>query len=435
MAVLDGVNKAFVTLYWILTGVMVGALLVTLVLSLYGFVRFAIESTSQAVASRINRSLVVADTFEYATLYRAYRTKARANDPYLVYTQEDLMNGVFYVLAVLIVLIGLQVGVTMASSVYSLFRKSEPLDITFDLPPELLVVLGVTVVTALLVTWTGLSLFSKNVSQRIAGAQSRVDAFNAFVFDHLSSNPVFLGKLLGDDPQGAFQVLTETDLTADALTRGIFTINLWQYFRNRMPDANPMWEEAKALFSVDAINTRTMDLTPYVSYSLYSAIPNSLFDEQGQMPVPSAMVDQVTDAVQSLMSRSNQLLHNLNPSGLSSSFVSFLVVRTLVLVLALGSLLVAFLYRYRLRTWMLGEGVAAIVAPSVPAPGLIASPVVASPSGEAAPTLPEFMNNGMKLQNKFFGLPGVNWLGLGPKNDPGLTKDAGDNKSITASPK
>ena len=339
---ITGINHAFVTLYWILTGLMVAALVIIFAISLFGIARYTYETSSQAVSARINRSLVVADTFEYTSLFRAYRTKARANDPYLVYTQEDMLNGIFYLLAIVVMLVGLQVGVTMASSVYSLFRSGSPIDIEFDLPPELIFLVVVTTITALLATWTGLTLFTKNVSQHIVGAQSRADALNAFIFDNLYNNPVFLAKLAGDDPGGALEILIETDLAADVLTRGIFTINVWQYFRNRMPDANPMWEDVKALFTVDAINSRAMDITPFVSYSLYSAIPNSMYESQGKLPVSSATIDTVTDAVQLLMSRVNRLLHNLNPSAMSSSFLTFLIVRTIVLIIALGVLTALF---------------------------------------------------------------------------------------------
>jgi len=374
---MNGINDAFVMLYWILVGIMVAALAVTCVLSFFGVLRYSYVASAQSVSARINRSPVMSDTFEYGSIYSSYLSQARANDPYLLYTQNDILNAVFYVLAIVIMLIGLQVGITLAASVYTIFHSDAPIDVEFRLPYELLLLLVLATITAILVTWTSMTLFTKRVGKNLADAKTRVDAFNAFVFDNLYNNPVFLAKLAGDDAEGALLVLKETDLMPDALIHGIFTINMWQYFRNRLPDANPLWESVKQLFTVDAINARTMDITPFVSYSLYSSVPNGLYNDAGQLPVSADVVDTVTDTVQMLMSRVNRLMHNLEPSSISSSFLTFLVVRTVVLGVALCGL--TFLFWGKVAAWRQPEQEPMLV---------VETPVAPAPAPAPAPALP-----------------------------------------------
>lgn len=351
---LDGVSAAFVMLYQLLVGVMVAALAVAMLVAVAAVCRFWIAQALQTTATQLKRSLPTSDVFEYASIFSSYREKKRDEDPYMLYSIDDIMGGVFYVLTLAVLGVGLHVGITLAGSTYALVRGKAEGDtcISFDVPVDVVVIALVALLVALGLTWVSTAMYSRGVSEEVAAMQSRVDAFNALVYENMYANPIFLAKLLGDDPGAALATLMETRITAASVAQGVFTINVWQYFRDRMSDADPTWEEVKKVFSVDVINSRAMDLTPYVSYSLFSTVPNRLFDLDGTLPLKADLVDEVTAFVNQLMGRLNKLMHNLNPDRMKALFGTFLMVRAMVLV----GVFVGLFWYYRKAIYGLMEG-------------------------------------------------------------------------------
>lgn len=346
---LEGVGAAFAMLYKLLIAVMLGALVVAMLLSVGAVGRFWIAQSVQTAATQLKRSLPTADMFEYSSIFKSYRTKSRTSDPYLTYTLDDIVGIVFYVMTLAVLGVGLHVGITLAGSTYQLVRGGVGAAAAgagggaFDVPTDVVLLAVVVLASVLVLTWISTEMYSRGVSGEVAAVQSRVDDFNALVYDNLYANPTFMAKLLGDDPGAALATLMETKITAASVAQGVFTINMWQYFRDRMSDADPTWEEVKKVFSVDVINSRAMDLTPFVSYSLFSTVPNRLFDLDGTLPLKAAMVDEVTSTVNQLMGRLNKLMHNLNPDRMKVSFGAFLMARAAVLLAVFAGLF--FYYR------------------------------------------------------------------------------------------
>ena len=345
---------------------------------------------------------MLGDSFDYASIFLSYRALGHRSDPYLLKAQQSVTSACYYLLAIAVCLMGSHLGLMTAGNIYAFFKKMPTTDDGFYISKDLLVLALIVSCTILVVSWTGVELYTNKVDVELSSYQDRVDSFNGLVFDNLYSNPKFLNSLFADDVMGAVAALHGVS-GVTPLTQAVFTLNLYQYFRDRMPDAHPAWESIKTLFTVDGIIARKMDVTPFVSATLYSTIPNHIFDIQSGIEIPTAKQDDVVNAVTSLMTRGNKLLHALDPSSLRSSFRNYLMVRVIILLIITLAVLAYFmqpLWGWIVKYWtesktskMESEGKAEAPAPpkaEAPSPPMAAEPPKApAPSKAEAPAPPK----------------------------------------------
>lgn len=377
---MEGLNSAFAAVYWLLLLLAVACLLLMLALAFFGVARFAVESWTLARRARVNQSMMLESVFGFASLFK-FRADLKTHDPYLLNVQAGLLSGCFNVLAATVVALGLHGGIAMSLYIYAVVNKIADDGASFRPDADLLVLAVLVAVTSMCVAWVSLDLYNNGVAAEYRTLEERVDAFNALVYDNAYASSPFLNKLLANDPAAALAGVPAT-AGAETLARAVFTINLWQYFRDRMPDAHPSWEGVKRLFTVDVLMDRRMDVTPFVSASVYASIPNRMFDLEGNLGAAGSQASQdaVADAVTGLMTRANQLLHSLDPAGVQGAFWWYLLTRAGVLALLVGGTLAYFA-----RRPPAAAAFAAWASLSPPAPATFTPPPAPSPAPSAPP--------------------------------------------------
>ena len=434
---MQGLNSAFTAVYWLLLVMAVAALVITLVMSLFGSARFALDSASLARLSRVNKAMSLDAQFGFASLFKN-RANPQAHDPYLVSVQGTILNGCFYVLTAAVCALGLHIGLAMALYIYCILHGIPDDGGSFAPDADLLILATLVVTATMVTTWVGVELYNKGITNAYQSMADNVDAFNALVYGNAYANAGFLEKLLGDDPAAALATVPETAST-QIITQAVFTINLWQYFRDRLPDAHPSWESIKRLFTVDALNSRKMDVTPFVSASLYAyGIPNRLFDVNGRIDVAAGgYPEEAADAVTRLMTRANQLLHSLDPSEIQSLFGWYLLARSAILTAMVGGTIAYFARRPASLPVFLGKWVTDWMKspPTTPAspPASPASPA-SPPASPPAPPAQAAAASKTQQQSQLLSLVPTALTHLAPALEQALAPLASKSPAAPALP-
>ena len=291
-----GMNEAFVTMYKLIATLCAFMFVIMFFIGWGDIILYLSNESGQYWKMVKDPNLFVKDTTDYESI-KYITTNSTDEEPYSIFLEETLIGYVYRFFGIFVLLLAIQYGLFFTFMLYAKFKQL-PFTDTVQPPYINIGTVIVAVVGAAVLTSIYKLYFIKKSQSTLKDIRAQLRDMKQFIYKNLSTNADFLKAMLDNDLTALLTIFNNeinknnrnncTSPTSNCdleVQKMIFTISLYSYLNEQIPEADPNYETIKHIFTIDNINKRSIDPTQYFYYKQPIYIPNmysSLQDINGK---------------------------------------------------------------------------------------------------------------------------------------------------------
>lgn len=346
----EGLMAIFPFLYKILAGISLLLFGIALLLSLTDLFAFSLAETIQKIkTTQPNYSFVIEDTNEYKLL--DYSSKYLTSEPYLIYTQNNVLNMSMTVVGFALIVFAFQLGIFVVLKIRAaIYQESYGDSLDLGSMTNSFMVLGVLFLGGVVLSAIYKSFFQKAYQSAASNMMKDLQEIDRNIRNGLTKNAAFIGALKNHNMPMVYRILKEYAANAKTtnnftdLQNLLFTMSIFNYFDSITPEGSDARKHVMSLFGTDDASKQVRPHALFF-YQGTNSITN-VFDaiakdsKGAYVPEfaslqPSKMLDLSSSLDARIQALNDALLKLKSPSKLKIKFVMYLV---MCLVAAAGVL-------------------------------------------------------------------------------------------------
>ncbi len=347
-----GLMSIFPFIYKLLAAIAVLLFVISILLSLTDLLTFSVVEIIQKIKTvQPNYSYLVDDSNEYKLL--EYSSKYLSSEPYLVYTQNTVLNMAISVVGFAIILFAIQLGIFLILKIRAAIYNNEYKDtMQYDNIIASFSILAVVFLGGVILNAVYKSLFRDAYQKAAITISQELKALDTQIRNGLTKNAAFIGALQNHNMPMIYNIFKEYAANAKStnnyseLQKLFFTMSVFNYFDSIAPAGSDARNSAMALFDVSA----NKDVQPHALFFYQGTNSiSSVFDvvthdatgtyrtefanlESAKMLELSSLLDT------SIKSVNDALLKLKQPSKLKIKFLFYILMYILLASLIIGAL-------------------------------------------------------------------------------------------------
>jgi hypothetical protein len=280
---LAGINEAFIPIYKLLTFIII---LLFVALTLIGFIdlfKYASAESTQEL-KLTNSKVFLANTHDNLVM-KYLKIKSDDDEPYSVNLSDTMISYILVLAKIFIGILLAQYCLYLFIYVYSKLNEIKMADSSPKPPLDCVMIVIVCIVGAFIIS----SVIYKNlyVNKTVNALKSTRDTLKKIkddLYSNITTNVDFLNAMINDDittMNSIFndeinkQTCTDPYTTCDnEPMKMIFTLSLYGYYTNKIPNADINFDNIKSMFKIDNIRKRNINPYDYFYYKQHVYIPN-----------------------------------------------------------------------------------------------------------------------------------------------------------------
>lgn len=292
----QGMNEAFTTMYKLIATLCVLMFVVLFFIGWGDVILYLSNESGQYWKMIKDPNLFVKDTTDYEAI-KYITTNSTDEEPYSIFLEESIIGYIYRFFGIFVLLLAVQYGLFFSFMLYSKFKQL-PFNDTVQPPymnigTAIIAVIGASIITAVYKLY-----FIKKSQNTLKDIRTQLRDIKAFIYKNLTSNNDYLTAMRNNDLAALLTILNNeinknnknncglpTSNCDAEVQKMVFTISLYSYLNEQIPEADPQYETIKQLFTTENIQKRSIDPTLYFYYKQPIYIPNmfsSLQDINGK---------------------------------------------------------------------------------------------------------------------------------------------------------
>jgi 23S rRNA maturation mini-RNase III len=283
----QGMNDAFITMYTLLASLSAVLFVILFLISWGDVFEYIYNESSQAFSMIKDPNLFIKDTNDYSIMN--YITSNTVEDePYHVFLGESILGYVYKFIGIFILIFAVQYGLFFSFMLYS---KIKQIPFNDSVKPPMMIIIslmlsfiGASVLTALYKTY-----FINKTQNTLKDLRTQMRDTKLFIYKNMTQNADFLNALVHSNLNALLSILSneisKNDRNAKSCSspttncdieveRMVFTISLYSYLHDQIPEADSNYELIQSIFTVNNIQHAKIDPTIYFYYKQPIYIPN-----------------------------------------------------------------------------------------------------------------------------------------------------------------
>ena len=273
-------------LYYIIAIVMVIMFFILFVVSWMDFAYYVKNESKQEKTLSANPNIFIDKTYDYELL--TYLKNASMTDEvqYIFYEQY-LLSIIYNLFTFAAFIFGIQFLMFLGPKFNQLRGLPEDINNNFNIPPIALVILIVFALASGLTAFYQ-QIYLKTVINSLKNLDSAIRDIKKNIFTNLTNNNEFLNNMVSNNISAVVTIIqnkinanngnsscsaptSDCDLEVEKM---IFTISLYTYFKDTIPESDPRYNDMLKIFTQSNINTKTIDPTIFFYYKQSVYIEN-----------------------------------------------------------------------------------------------------------------------------------------------------------------
>ena len=292
----SGMNEAFVTMYKLIATLCAFMFVIMFFIGWGDIILYLSNESSQYWKMVKDPNLFVKDTTDYDSI-KYITTNSIEEEPYSIFLEETIIGYVYRFFGIFVLLLAVQYGIFFSFMLYSKFKQL-PFNDTVQPPYMNIGTVIISVIGAFTLSSIYKLYFIKKSQTTLKDTRAQLRDMKQFIYKNLTSNADFL-KAMTENDLAALLTIFNNEINKNnrnncssptsncdiEVQRMIFTISIYSYLNEQIPEADPNYETIKQIFTIDNIRKRSIDPTLYFYYKQPIYIPNmysSLQDINGK---------------------------------------------------------------------------------------------------------------------------------------------------------
>ena len=279
-----GMNEAFVSMYKllaILSALMFVILFLLAWADVFGYTYDQISQKNQLSKGPV----FIKDTTDYNDM-KYITSNSTSEEPYYIFTEESVISYIYTFFGIFVLLMGIQYGIYFVFMLYSKFKgltfSDEVKPPIMDIGTIVLAVSGAAILTVIYKHY-----FIKKSQGTLKNIRTHMREIKSFIYSNITTNSDFLTALTNNDIKALLSIFNSeitknnrNDCTSPVsncdgeVQRMVFTISLYSFYKDQVPEADPNYQTVISIFSPDNIQHEKIDPTLYFYYKQPIYIPN-----------------------------------------------------------------------------------------------------------------------------------------------------------------
>lgn len=279
-----GMNEAFVSMYKLLAILSALMFVILFLLAWADVFCYTYDQISQK--NQLSKGPVfIKDTTDYNDM-KYITTNSMSDEPYYIFTEESVISYIYTFFGIFVLLMGIQYGIYFGLMLYSKFKgqtfSDEVKPPMMDVGTIVLAVSGATILTVIYKDY-----FIKKTQGTLKNIRTHMREIKSFIYSHITTNSDFLKALTNNDIKALLSIFNSeitknnrNDCTSPVsncdgeVQRMVFTISLFSFYKDQVPEADPNYQTVISIFSPENIQSEKIDPTLYFYYKQAIYIPN-----------------------------------------------------------------------------------------------------------------------------------------------------------------
>lgn len=263
-----GLMSIFPFIYKLLAGIAVLLFAISILLSFTDLLTFSVVEIIQKIkTAQPNYSYQVDKSNEFQLL--EYSSKYLSTEPYLVYTQNTVLNMAISVVGFAMILFAFQVGIFLVLKIRAAVYDSSYNDrMDFDNITTSFAVLAIIFLGGVILTAVYKSLFRDAYQKAASTVQKELQNIDTLIRNNLTKNAAFIAALQNHNMPMVYNIFKQYAANAKStnnyteLQNLFFTMSVFNYFDSIAPAGSDARIQAMALFDASAAK----DLQPHALF-------------------------------------------------------------------------------------------------------------------------------------------------------------------------
>ena len=293
----QGMNEAFTTMYKMVAILCVLMFVVMFFIGWGDVILYISKESGQSWKMVKDPHLFVKDTTDYDAI-KYITTNSTDEEPYSIFLEESILSYVYRFFGIFVLLLAVQYAIFFSFMLYSKFKQL-PFNDTVQPPYMNIGTAIIAVVGAAILTSVYKQYFIKNSQGSLKDIRAQLRDMKLFIYKNLTTNSDFLTAMVTNDLNALLSLFnaeinknnrnncsSPTSNCDTEVQRMVFTLSLYSYLNDQIPEADPNYETMKTIFTVDNIQKRRIDPTLYFYYKQPIYIPSmfSTLEEMNAKP-------------------------------------------------------------------------------------------------------------------------------------------------------
>jgi hypothetical protein len=292
-----GMSDAFSTMYKLMGAFCLVIYFILFVISLVDVGSYVSKESTQSLTLVKDPNLFIKDTTDYESMNYiltgkdAHATKGKTpkEEPYSIFIEESIVSYLYVIIGIFILLFAMQYSFWLFLYIRSslsggLIEKPEAVVQSTYQP---FIVVGIAGIGAIVMSYLYKKYFVKNTLGALKEIRSELQDIKQYIYKNLTKNAEFLHALVTHNMQSLLVILnteisknnrnncsTSTSTCDIEVEKMIFTVSLYSYLVDQIPEVDSNYEKVNAIFTVDNIQHSTIDIPSYFYYKQSLYIPN-----------------------------------------------------------------------------------------------------------------------------------------------------------------
>ena len=281
----QGMNEAFVTMYKLVATLCAFMFVIMFFIGWGDIILYLSNESGQYWKMIKDPNLFVKDTTDYESI-KYITTNSIDEEPYSIFLEESLISYIYTFFGIFVLLFAVQYGIFFSFMLYSKFKEL-PFTDTIQPPYMNIGTVVIAFIGAVILSSIYKSYFIKKSQTSLKDTRAHLRDMKLYIYKNLTSNTDFLTAMTNNNLNALLTILNNeisknnrnncTSPTSNCdveVQRMIFTISLYSYLNEQIPESDPNYETIKQIFTIENIRKRTIDPTLYFYYKQPIYIPS-----------------------------------------------------------------------------------------------------------------------------------------------------------------